>query len=312
MPKLHIKDNLGLMIVDGDYLFYRAHFAYSVYHGPQGALKTSTGLDSGAFYGFFSMLLRKIETYSPKQIIICWGDKRSNLERRKLFSSYKESRVSMSSDFFSQLLDVKEALFLMNIEQYLNIGYEADDIIATFAHKFEQDKKLNDSEMCMIVSNDKDLLQLVTDKIFVTSSSSGRVKGDVIYTVEKVVEKFGVPPNILADYLSLVGDNSDGIPGVDGVGPRTAVKLLLENGPIKNWIGRLSDVNIKDSIKNKISQSLQQLVINKKLISLKSVNLIPILVEFKDSLSYKSASEVFDKYEMRKIRPESILIVKRG
>jgi 5'-3' exonuclease len=180
--------------------------------------------------------------------------------------------------------------------------YEADDLIATLVHQFNEGRILDDT--CLIVSGDKDMFQLITNGVHVVSPAIGYAKHDVEYDEAKAKEKFGVSPDMLADYLSLLGDNSDNIPGVAKVGEKTALQLLIDNGPIRNWINSIDTITATDKIKQNLRDSREQLFINKKLISLKNVkvtlNTPPVPTDL------PLVESVFNKYEMRKIRPEYI------
>lgn len=190
---------------------------------------------------------------------------------------------------------------MLGIPQFLNSTYEADDLIAHFAlvNSYLPDIK--------IISADKDLTQLVTDNITTVSLASGYVKKDFEFTPATVIEKFGVPPSLIADYLAIIGDNSDNIAGIDGVGPKTASMLLNNFGPIKTWYNSIESLDISPILKQKLLDSKQLLYNNKQIISLKSCkDLVP------ESLSpqscYLNVQELFDKYEMRKIRPEDFIV----
>jgi len=291
--------NIDLMLVDAEHAAYRAYYVHTV---PGHELMTSRGTLSGCFYGFFSILKKKIEEYGPKDLVVCWGDKTVNLKRRKIYPSYKLNRTTKPMDFVNQVEDIKYALYLMMIEQCYSPEYEADDVIATISNRFLDDS----SGDVIILSGDKDMCQLVSDRVFVLNPKSGGKSQDVLLDREKVFEKFGVYPELLADYLTLLGDDTDNIPGVSGIGEKTATKILVENGPIRNWIQSIDMITASDKVKSSLKETVQQLFISKRLISLthSSVDLKGVV----DTNPYESADEIFDKYEMKKIRPEGLTL----
>lgn len=291
------------MIVDADYLAYRGYYAFLNKDNPEDSLKTSTGIESGCFYGFCSLMLRKIRDYSPKQIAICWGDKRDNLIRRQILASYKADRGETPTEFWKQVNDIKKVFSIMGFNQYLTPGYEADDLIASIAYNCDKNKRVR------IISADKDLTQLVTDNIFTVALASGFRKKDMEFTPELVKEKFGVPPELIADYLSLIGDKGDNIAGINGIGSKTAAKLLNTYGPIKKWINVVSYLSVTNIIKHKLLQERNTLFTNKKLISLKQSKEVfcnPLSID--GELDWGTCINIFDKYEMVRIRPENFIL----
>jgi len=292
-------NTLDLLIIDADYLFHRGYYAFSDTPTRAG-LRTTAGVESGAFYGFFSLLLRKIRDYSPQQTIICWGDKRENLKRREIYTEYKSDRHAASDSFIEQMRDVKASLFLMNFKQYLSPGYEGDDVIASIV------RLNNDNEReIKILTNDKDLFQLVDKKVKISSLASSIHKRDQEFGIAETIEKFGVSPALLIDYLVLTGDSADGIPGVPGIGEKTAVKLLNTFGPIYDWFDVIEKLDITSAIKTSLLASRKAMIRNKLLISLYQ-NKAP-LHELLDWDKYETAEEVFAKYEMQKITPKDFL-----
>lgn len=314
--KLKLRE-IDLLLIDGEYVAHRAHYAFTKGE-PHEWLQTASGLLSGCFYGFFQILLRKIQDYSPKRVVVCWGDKRGNLKRRQIFADYKAQRDAAPIALLDQVADIQASLFCLGIEQFTSAGYEADDVIATIVQQqFEPENICNDSAKCVIVSGDKDLLQLINKQVFVVSPASGFVKSDIEYNEDKVEEKYGVSVKMLADYLTLLGDKVDNIPGVEGVGEKTAAKLLNDNGPIYDWFSKTESIQASEKVKQKLSQSRKQMVISKKLISLKDLNVpldkvktwLSVVIQDDDDMVLErgAVQDIFDKYEMKKIRPEMFL-----
>ena len=222
------KDNF--IIIDGSSYLYRAFFALP-------NLKTSTGLHSGAIHGFANMLNRIIGEYDPKYLLMVFDAKGKNF-RHSIYESYKANRNAMPAELSEQtrpIIDLVKAYGLKVIQEE---GVEADDVIASAVNQIKLDKT-----QTIISSGDKDLAQLVTKSVVLMNNFDSKV-----LDIEGVVAKFGVEPKQIFDYLCLVGDTSDNIPGVPKVGPKTAVSLLKKyknlDGIFKNTHELLSLIHI--------------------------------------------------------------------
>lgn len=288
-------------IVDSESL---AHIGYYAFTAGEYPLATTGGLLKGAFHGFFQMLKNQVERHSPEDMYFCWGDDRENLLRKKLYSGYKSHRDSVERiGLNEQILDIKYALSLMGYSQYFSAGYEGDDIIASVVKDLVSKKgEYNHDYKVVILSNDKDMSQLVTSNVVVCTPSHTNY---VEYTVGKVIARFGVPPEWLADYLCLVGDSSDNVPGVKGVGPKTASQLLNDNGCIVGWFNRIDSIQASENVKKLLISNRENMILSKKLVSLEqySAPLERLII----SNGMTSPDQVFDKYEMTTIRPYEFL-----
>jgi len=203
---------MKLVLIDGHSLAYRAFFALP----PD--MATSKGELTNAVFGFISMLLNVMRDHNPTHMAVAFDVGRSF--RHDKFEDYKATRERMPDELSIQIERIKELIDAFNIPVYTAEGYEADDVLATLAHQAEQKDAAS-----LITTGDRDLLQVVDDKIWVLTS--GRKFSDVIiYTPEKVRERYKLSPKQIVDYKALVGDKSDNIPGVRGIGDKTAVKLL--------------------------------------------------------------------------------------
>ena len=203
-------------LVDGNSILYRSYYAI-------GPLSTPDGQPSNAAYGFTTTLFKLIQERNPSHLAITF-DRKEPTFRHKLFSDYKIQRPPMPEDLVKQIPLIKEIIKTFPIVILEKPGYEADDVLATMSRRAEKEN-LN----TFIVTGDKDILQLVGEKIKVYNSSHG-----FFYDAEKVKEKFGISPENIVDLIALMGDASDNIPGVFGVGEKTAVKLIKEFGSIEN------------------------------------------------------------------------------
>jgi len=206
-----------IYLIDGTAQIYRAFYAVQ-------SLSTSKGFPTNAIFGFIKMLLKLIQDESPQYLGVSF-DPPGPTFRHDMFEEYKAHRPESPKDLIQQIPKIKEFLNIMNVPIYEVEGYEADDVLATLAKKTE-----GQGMKAVIVSSDKDLLQLVSDKVVTLSERMGH---KVIYTPEKVKEKYGIAPEQIKDFLGLVGDTSDNIPGIKGIGPKTASKLLDEFGSLE-------------------------------------------------------------------------------
>jgi DNA polymerase-1 len=281
------------LIVDAESLAYRAYFGFT---RKDYIKKTSQGYYSGCFYGFFSWLAKRYQYYRPDEMIICWGDDKDNLERRKILPSYKTERPkTYPLAFQEQIRDIKLALKLLGFKQYFSPGYEGDDTIATivtnaYAAAHSKNKKI------AVISQDKDLLQLVNEKVVVVQLVKGNTVEDKVFDIEGVIHKYKIHPSLLSDYLTLVGDKGDGVPPISKIGPERALQLISKYGPIVTWFDRIEELDIPRSIKKSLLLNKKQLIINKKLVCL-TLAKVP-LIEINVVLDNISIDELFKIYEV--------------
>ena len=220
---------MKLVLIDGHSLAYRAFFALP----PD--MATSKGELTNAVYGFVSMLLNVMRDHKPTHMAVAFDVGRSF--RHDKFEDYKATRERMPDELSIQIERIKELIDAFNIPVYTAEGYEADDVLATLAHQAEKKEAAS-----LITTGDRDLLQVVDDKIWVLTS--GRKFSDVIiYTPEKVRERYKLSPKQIVDYKALVGDKSDNIPGVRGIGEKTAVKLLQQWGDLDNIYAHIDEIS---------------------------------------------------------------------
>ena len=224
---------LKFFIIDGMALIYRAHFAMI-----KNPLTTKNGQHTSAIYGFANSIFKLIKDENPDYLAIAMDCKEPTF-RHKMYSEYKANREAMPDELVSQLSLIDEMLDSMNIPVIKKPGFEADDIMGTLG-KVASAKGLT----TYLVSGDKDLMQLVSDNVKLYTPAS-RFSPTKIYHESDVFDKWGVKPNKMIEFLALLGDSSDNIPGVDGIGKKTASKLLSEYGSIDEIIKNI------DNIKNK-------------------------------------------------------------
>ncbi|MBT4177129.1 MAG: DNA polymerase I, partial [Candidatus Marinimicrobia bacterium] len=210
-----------LFLIDGYAMLYRAH--YALIRNP---LVTSYGLHTSALFGFVNQVFRLIKQEKPDYFAAIFDSKEKTF-RHKMYSEYKSHRPPMPDELQSQLPHLWDLLDAMQIPTMKQPGFEADDIIGTLAKEGERE----DIDV-YIVSADKDFMQLMNDHIYLYAPGRRNEK-PTIYDVEGVTEKWGVPPDKIIDLLGMMGDSSDNVPGVKGVGKKTAVKLIKKYGSLE-------------------------------------------------------------------------------
>lgn len=222
-----------LFIIDGMALIYRAHFAMI-----KNPLTTKNGQHTSAIYGLANSIFKIIKDESPDYLTVAM-DCREPTFRHKLYNLYKANREAMPDELVSQLDFINSMLELMRIPILKKPGFEADDIMGTLAKQAEK----NDIDT-FLVSGDKDLMQVVSDGIFMYTMGS-RFSPTTIFDIDGVKEKWGVIPEKMIELLALVGDSSDNIPGIDGIGKKTAAKLLDEYGSIEIILQNIENIKNK-------------------------------------------------------------------
>lgn len=237
-----------IYLVDATAFCYRAFYAF-------GNLSTSFGQPTNAIYGFVRILNKILKDNKPDYMAVCFDVSRDTF-RQKKFAEYKIQRPPMPQDLSSQIPYIKEIISAYGISILEKEGFEADDIMATVASRAEKEKL-----DVVIISSDKDILQLVSEHTAVFSPYKDE---GVTYTPEKVRERFGIGADKIADIISLMGDDVDNIPGVPGIGEKTAVELIKEFGSAENLLHNLKSLN-KEKLKLSISENEERIKLNKEL-----------------------------------------------
>src|SRR6185369_11096681 len=233
-----------LMLLDGYGLVYRGYFALP-------PLTTSKGdLVNGAF-GFASIVLRGLQDLQPDYLAVSF-DLPGPTFRHEQYAEYKATRTKMPDDLRDQFPKVREIVKALRIPVYEMQGYEADDVIGTITKQLDPRDDLETT----IVTVDLDMLQLVTPRVRLMTTRSG-VENTVMYDIEKIDERFGLRPDQMVDYKALKGDPSDNIPGVPGVGEKTAAKLIRDFGDLDGLLARLDEVTpakLGDKLREHVAQ----------------------------------------------------------
>jgi len=279
----------NLFLIDATAFCYRAFYALS-------SLATASGQPTNAVYGFLNILNKILKEQKPDYLICCFDVSRDTF-RLKKFAQYKMQRPAMPDGLSSQIPIIKEIISAYGIPIFEKKGFEADDIIAELARKAAA-KKMR----VTIVSSDKDILQLIDSRISVFNPYKDN---GLFYDTDKVKEIFGVSPKATVDILALMGDDADNIPGVPGVGEKTAEKLILEFGSLDKLLKNVAKVN-PEKIREAISEHLERIKLNKDLISLdEKVGMEFDLKKVKFGLpDYKELSRIFKKLEFKSLLKE--------
>jgi len=270
-----------LIIIDGNAIMHRGFHALPPLTDKNGELVN-------AVYGFFSMLLKVIEDYGPTHVIVCF-DRPKPTFRKLLYAGYQSQRPPMVDGLSSQFVLVHEALKDSHFTIMEVDGYEADDLIGTLAHQSADHNQIE----TLIVTGDRDLLQLVNPHVKVLSPILGITKM-TLFDEEKVKEKMGVTPKQIIDYKALVGDQSDGYPGVTGIGPKTAMTLLEKYQTHEKIYTHLSDM--KESLALKLATDAEQSALAYKLATI--VTDAPVHLKLDEcSLSHISKEDLYTVFE---------------
>ncbi|MGI8541512.1 MAG: DNA polymerase, partial [Rubrobacteraceae bacterium] len=281
---------MRIYLIDGFSLLYRAFYAL-----PQ-TISTSGGLPTNALYGFTSMVMKLLDEGDGEEVGIgvVW-DAGLPKFRMEIFPEYKANRSAMPEELRAQTDHMDEILEAMNIPAMRAEGFEADDAIATLS------KKIPDGVELMIVTGDQDAMQLVGGNVKVVRTTRG-VSETKEYGRDEVIEEYGVTPEQIPGYKALVGDTSDNIPGVKGIGPKGATKLLQEFETVGNLYENLEKVSAKGT-KKKLEEGKESAFISLELARMRFDAPVELDV---DSLRFEGVSpecaEVFRRYEFRSLR----------
>ena len=284
-----------IILLDGNSLSYRAFYAMP-------ALKNKKGLYTNSVYGFTLMLERILEDTKPKYALVAF-DKGKETFRHKSYEAYKGTRDKTPTELVEQFGYVRELIESYGIKYEEHLDYEADDIIGSYA-KIAEKAGLE----VIIVSGDKDLTQLASDNITVYYTKRGVTEIDY-YTPEFINEKYGLTPQQIIDMKGLMGDKSDNIPGIPGVGEKTAIKLLTEYENVENVLENIDNISGK-KLKERLTEGKEEAILSKKLATIFTD--VPVDNKIED-LTFKEdrekKKELFEKLEfvsfLRKLSQEN-------
>nr|MBN2277994.1 DNA polymerase I [candidate division Zixibacteria bacterium] len=276
----------SLYLVDGSAIFYRAYFAFI-----RNPLINSKGENTSATYGFLNSILKVIKDEKPDYFAVVFDTKAPTF-RHQMYPDYKSTRAKMPDDLVLQLPRIREATEALELPSLEMEGYEADDIIGTLARAAE--KKGMD---VWIVSGDKDMFQLVNDRVKIYNPQRGSSPPEKLNS-EGVKEKFGVPPEKVIDMLALMGDSSDNVPGVAGIGPKTAISLLEEFDSLDQILDSIDKIKAK-GVRKKISDHIEEAHLSRRLVTIDTA--VPIEFDLKNlkrgEIDFEKAKKFFMEME---------------
>ncbi|MFL6517677.1 MAG: 5'-3' exonuclease H3TH domain-containing protein, partial [Bacillus sp. (in: firmicutes)] len=258
-----------LVLIDGNSIAYRAFFALPL-------LNNDKGIHTNAVYGFTMMLMKILEDEKPTHLLVAFDAGKTTF-RHKTFSEYKGGRQKTPPELSEQFPFIRALLDAYGISRYELENYEADDIIGTLSLSAE-----NDGYEVKVISGDKDLTQLSSPVTTVGITRKG-ITDIEVYTPEHVAEKYGLTPGQIIDMKGLMGDPSDNIPGVPGVGEKTAIKLLKEFTTLENLLASIDQVN-GNKLKEKLEEFKDQALMSKELATIERK--APVEVDI-DTIAYE-------------------------
>jgi DNA polymerase-1 len=277
-----------LMLLDSNGLIYRGYHALP-------PLTTSKGELVNAVFGFCSILLRGIQDLQPEYVAACF-DLPGPTFRHEQFAAYKATRAPMPDDLRSQFPKVREVVAALRIPVYEMAGYEADDVIGTITR--DLDARGLDTT---VVTGDLDMLQIVTEHTRLMTTRQG-VDATVYYDPARIWERFELRPDQMIDYKALKGDPTDNIPGIPGVGEKTAAKLVRDFGSLEGIYGRMDEVK-PDKLRDKLADAREQVFASRELSRI--VRDLPITLDLEAArLSDYDRAEVvrlFREFEFRSL-----------
>lgn len=243
------KENKILLLIDGNSIINRAFFALP-------PMDNGEGLQTNAIYGFLTMMFKMIKDYKPTHISVAF-DLKAPTFRHKAYDDYKAGRKKMPSELAMQMQPLKNVLDKMNIDRKEIEGYEADDILGTLSLKGQEN-----GYKVYIVTGDKDAIQLASDDTTVLITKKGIAEVEE-YNTETVMERYGLTPSQFIDLKGLMGDKSDNIPGIPGVGEKTGIKLLTKYGSVEGVLDNIDQ--LKGAQKKKVEENQKEAIMSKDL-----------------------------------------------
>ncbi len=275
-----------LFLIDGTAIIYRSFFAFI-----RNPLYNSKGQNTSAIYGTINAFLRLMERYNPEFVAISF-DRREKTFRHEITDTYKANRLPAPDELHEQVEPIKEFFNLIGLKEISCAGYEADDVLATLAEKYKRKFDV------IIVTGDKDFSQLVDENVKLYDPAKEQVMD-----AEAVIEKYGLKPEQFIDYLAICGDSADNIPGVKGIGPKGAEKLLSEFGTLENIYENIDQISAKGT-REKLLEFKEDAFLSRKLATI--VRDVPLEIEDDRSFRFDRAKladslEILKEYELNSI-----------
>ncbi len=278
-----------LFLIDGNSLAYRAFFAL-----PE-SIATSTGVPTNAIFGFASMLVKILTDYGPKATVVVWDAGYTG--RKELYTEYKaqrSTRPDLLKEQWPHLAPLVEAFGYRNLKMD---GFEADDVIASIA---ERARHQEPPIPVMVVTGDRDAYQLVDDGVVRIMTTSRGITDTRVYDRDGVIDRYGIPPELVPDFIGLKGDTSDNIPGVPGIGDKTAAELLQRFGSLENVLDSIDEISGAKRKQN-LTEHADAARLSKQLATAKRD--IPLEIDLADFVAAEpdrsQLRDVFRQFELR-------------
>lgn len=290
-----------IVLIDSHAVIHRAYHALPDF-------MTRAGKPTGALYGVSAMLISIISDLQPDYIIACFDLPKPTF-RHEAYKDYKKGRKKADSDLVEQIIDSRRIFKAFNIQMYSKEGYEADDIIGTLVEIIKKDN----GNQIFIATGDMDTLQLVDSKNVKVYTLKRTLKETIIYDEKKIKEKYGFESNKLIDYKGLAGDASDNIPGIKGVGEKTATNLILNFNSIEkifenlkkgdeHFIENHKTGKITPRIIKLLKENEEEAFFSKELATIKKnvpIKFIFPKKEFKKNIDFSKTEKIFNEFEFR-------------
>lgn len=283
--------NDTLLLIDANSLIHRAFHALP-------PLTSPSGVPSGAIYGVASILIKIFKEgptgEGPAGYIAAAFDRPEPTFREQEYKEYKITRAPTADELVSQLIECKQLFKVMGVRTFDSPGWEADDVVFTLAKRFNKE-----GLKVFILSGDRDMMQAVDDKEIQVIMPQRGISDTVIYDEVAVMGKYGISPKQFADYKGLVGDTSDNIPGVPGIGPKTATALIGEYGSLDKLYDEVNGVGLKNvKLQDKLKTYEKQALLSRKLATMNGdIQLDVSASDLKfNPPSYESLAEYFEKF----------------
>lgn len=292
-------DKKTLLIVDGYALIFRAYYALI----RSASFTTTDGKPTGAIFGFIKMIINVLNSQKPDYVVLAWDTGKKTF-RDELYTEYKANRKETPEELKTQIPEIIEAVEKFGLSSITKENYEADDVIGSICEKMRDNKELD----VYILSGDKDLLQLVGDNVKAIANKKG-VSDFKIYDREAVKEKWGVYPERIIDLFAFLGDSSDNVPGVKGIGQKGAMKLLTQFDTMEEVFDNLDKIKAKRA-KTMLEKegSKDSAKLSKQLVKIKTD--IDLDINLEEFSTYDFTSEealgIYDEFELRSIKSSKL------
>jgi DNA polymerase-1 len=277
-----------IILIDALALAYKAYFAFI-----GRPLKTKDGFPTSAIFGFILQLIKVLENIRPHYCVVAFDHKAPTF-RHEMFPEYKSHREAMPDDMIPQIEKIKEILEALNIPGLILSGYEADDIIGTLARKAEAE-----GYHAYMITPDKDYVQLITNTVSMIKPGKSNEELNEL-TPEKTLQEYGFAPELMIDFLSLVGDASDFIPGVKNIGPGKALPLIKQYQTIENIYKHIDEIK-PDGVRRNLIEGKESAFLSKRLVRIKTD--VPIDFELEDAVikrpQMQRLQQLFNELELK-------------